>query len=336
MPSLRSFPLDFGIIRSRTGNGRERAGLQIGPQVGEEQLHPAHVFDVVGGQAVHSGRARTPIAPHPRPGHRQERGIDDQVEQVVKPASSVLAGPSVQLGLDLQYPDPVIDRTRRVGVHRRPPDLPAPALRTRCRPWPCGRLSRPRTTTAAPPHQRGLGGRCACPRPARLAEPTDASLMVPTFTTHRLTGWVPSSSPAASPRLPRSTSSWPPARPTHDLTRSHADGSTVAVCTADRPRSVRFEPAVHFRGFHHWFLHSCTSPSHLTGPGRLTVPTRPAVVGAASHPHPHLRAQAAPSFVRLLRQPNGEGLSPPHGAVAPRGARGCSTRSGARSAFGKR
>ena len=106
-------------------------------------------------------------------------------------------------------------------------------------------------------------------------------MAVPTFTTHRSTGWVPSSSPAASPRLPRSTSSWPSARPTLDPTEVTAAIHAVAVCTADRPRSVRFEPTFHFRGFHHWFLHSCTSPSHLTDPGRLTVPTRPAVVGAA-------------------------------------------------------
>src|SRR4051812_23021353 len=48
--------------------------------------------------------------------------------------------------------------------------------------------------------------------------------------------------------------------------RSHGNGivkdTAAAVCTADRPRSVRFEPTFHLRGFHHWFLHSCTSPSH--------------------------------------------------------------------------
>jgi hypothetical protein len=31
-----------------------------------------------------------------------------------EPASSILAGPSVRLGLDLQYPDPVINRPRVV------------------------------------------------------------------------------------------------------------------------------------------------------------------------------------------------------------------------------
>lgn len=35
--------------------------------------------------------------------------------------------------------------------------------RSRCRPWPCGRLSRPRTTTAAPSRPGPIGGRCAQP-----------------------------------------------------------------------------------------------------------------------------------------------------------------------------
>ena len=106
-------------------------------------------------------------------------------------------------------------------------------------------------------------------------------MTVPTFTTHRSTGWVPSSSPAASPRLPRSTSSWPPARPTLDLTEvtPTASPSTCAPLTGPDPSSSSRRS--NFRGFHHWFLRTCTSPSHLTGPGHLTVPTRPAVVGAA-------------------------------------------------------
>src|SRR5689334_14765917 len=70
-----------------------------------------------------------------------------------------------------------------------------------------------------------------------------------------------------------------PANPRPD--RSHRDGTAAAMCTADRPRSARFEPTFHFRGFHHWFLHSYASPSRLPGPGRLAVPARPVVVGAA-------------------------------------------------------
>lgn len=35
------------------------------------------------------------------------------------------------------------------------------------------------------------------------------------------------------------------------------------------------------RGFNRWFLHSYAFPSRLPDPGRLAVPTRPVVVGAA-------------------------------------------------------
>jgi hypothetical protein len=43
------------------------------------------------------------------------------------------------------------------------------------------------------------------------------------------------------------------------------------------------------------------------------VPTRPAVVGAASHPPQRSPDQAAPSFSRPLRRPAGGVISPPHG-----------------------
>jgi hypothetical protein len=53
------------------------------------------------------------------------------------------------------------------------------------------------------------------------------------------------------------------------------------ACVAIRPTSTRFEPVLDLRGFNHWFLHSYTFPSCLPGPGRLAVPARPVVVGAA-------------------------------------------------------
>ena len=55
----------------------------------------------------------------------------------------------------------------------------------------------------------------------------------------------------------------------------------VRACTAIRPISARLEPVLDLRGFDHWFLHSYTFPSCLPDPGRLAVPTRPVVVGAA-------------------------------------------------------
>jgi hypothetical protein len=72
------------------------------------------------------------------------------------------------------------------------------------------------------------------------------------------------------------------ARPTLDLAEVPRRLNVPSeVRTADRPRSPRFEPAFHFRGFHDWFLHSCACPSRLPGLGRLAVPTCPVVVGAA-------------------------------------------------------
>ena len=56
-----------------------------------------------------------------------------------------------------------------------------------------------------------------------------------------------------------------------------------------------FEPTFHFRGFHNWFLHSYASPFRLPDPVRMTVPTRPVVVGAAPSRYRHLPARAAPA-----------------------------------------
>ena len=75
--------------------------------------------------------------------------VTDEVEQVIEPTIRVVGRPLVQLGLDLQYPrlGLIEARPRCVGVHRRPPGIPVPSLRSCCPPSPCGRLSRPRTTT---------------------------------------------------------------------------------------------------------------------------------------------------------------------------------------------
>src|SRR6266851_854105 len=76
--------------------------------------------------------------------------------------------------------------------------------------------------------------------------------------------------------------------------------------------SSRCEPVLALRGFHHWFLQSCTVPSCLPSPSRLEMPTRPVVVGAASRPHLRLQVQAAPSFSGLTATvPQGRSFHPP-------------------------
>jgi hypothetical protein len=172
----------------------------------------------------------------------------DEVEQVSKPAIGIVGCPSVQLGLDPQYPRlRLLDggrRPRRVGVHRRPPGLPAPTLRACCPPWPCGRLSHPRTTTGTPPRPATLSRRRACPPPAWLAGGKGGRRAVPTFTTRPVDGIgaqlfpgslaTPTPQPFNVASQPgRATACWrvahPPAR---------------RACAADRPMSTRFGAGV--------------------------------------------------------------------------------------------
>jgi hypothetical protein len=65
-----------------------------------------------------------PLLPRTRtPADQQEGGIGDEVEQVTEPAMRIIAGPAVQLGLDLQYPAlrqiEGILKIRITGIHRR-------------------------------------------------------------------------------------------------------------------------------------------------------------------------------------------------------------------------
>src|SRR5690606_7523361 len=99
--------------------------------------------------AVHPGGLRALVAPHPSPRHQQEGGVGDEVVQVIEPAMRVIAGPTVQLGLDLQYPSFCHPGgvLQIVDIHRRcPPGLPVLRLLTCWSPSPCTRLSRARTT----------------------------------------------------------------------------------------------------------------------------------------------------------------------------------------------
>jgi hypothetical protein len=149
------------------------------------------------------------------PGLHQDSRVVDQVPQIIEPTTRVVDRPLVQLGLDLQYPLPGRFRVwpRRVGIHRRPSDLPLPELRTRCPPSPCGQLSWPPTTTRTPPHPKVIGRRRACPSAIHVIAREGDPEVVPTFTADRSTGEVPSFSPAASPWVRRRPFPRPPCRP---------------------------------------------------------------------------------------------------------------------------
>src|SRR5207247_5229702 len=174
--------------------------------------------------AVHAGRAGTLVAPHPTPPNQQERRVMNEVEQIIEPTSRIVGCPSVQLGLDSQYPRLRLltgeRQRRRAGVHQRPPGLPASVLRACCRPSPCGRLSRPPSTTAAPSPCQAIGRRRTCPPPCWPHGGKGDPARVPMFTTNRSAGAVPSFSPAASPRLRRRPSAWPPRRPCSPVSES--------------------------------------------------------------------------------------------------------------------
>src|SRR6266540_210289 len=103
----------------------------------------------------------------------------------------------------------------------------------------------------------------------------------PTFTMCRSAGVVPSFSPAASPRLRRSPSTWPSSP--HDW-RGSKSPRTLTRCRRallpgpDPPGWSRF---CCLRGFHHWFTRRCTVLPCLPNTDRLAVPARLDVVGAA-------------------------------------------------------
>ena len=215
----------------------------------------------------------------------------------------------VRLVLVPQYPGLgyVERRPTCVGVHRRPPGIPVHVLRVGCPPWPCGRLSRPRTTRGLRPNPDSSvdDGPAARPGWAAGGRPR----MVPTFTMHRSTGEVPSFAPAASPHLRRRPSlASPPAFGTGFGVATHKWWS----CTADRPTSTRLEPAAHYGALPAGS--NLFTPSHHACRTRTVWRCRPVpALSGLLRPSPASPGWGSPSFKGLLRQANGGVLSPPPG-----------------------
>ena len=123
--------------------------------------------------------------------------------------------------------------------------------------------------------------------------------------------------PPRPPRLPRSTSPWPPRQaqkdppessPPEERRRRTAPGpdpSGSSRCSLRR-RKRRFL--------------AYSSSSHSPDPPHLTVLTRPGFVRAACHPLRHLPDQAALSFDRLAATRRRRRSLPPQDQQAPRGA----------------
>ena len=81
----------------------EPARLEIVSQLAQELLAVLGA-DRAWLDAIDTGRSCSPIAPHAIPADRQEGRVADEVEQVTKPTIRAVGRPSVQLGLDPQYP----------------------------------------------------------------------------------------------------------------------------------------------------------------------------------------------------------------------------------------
>jgi hypothetical protein len=180
-------------------------------------------------------------------------------------------------------------------------------LPSRCPPSPCGRLSRPRTTTRAPSHPDINSRQRACPPPPWPGGGEGNVGMVPTFTTDRSTGSVPSYSPAASPRVRRRPSSWPPSPPIDMATRSRVTNRPRVHCCPTQIHQVRAGSSLEG-------VQTLVPLVHLS-----VLLDRPGSSGSADPPHRHrgrshrlLHSQdrAAPSFNDLLRQAAGGSFQP--------------------------
>jgi hypothetical protein len=246
IPRRRSLPFALGIIRSRTGRGRKPRCFNEPRSASRNSSTPRPQRDGHRRVAVHPRRPGAPVSPHPIPRHQQERRIGHEVEQIIEPAFMIADRPTVQLGLDLQYPalGPIQDRFQFVGIHRRHTSWSS--IRVRCRLADplrhVRRLSLARTTTGSPPRPApSADGAPALP--PRWPHGRGQDRTVPTFTSDRSTSEAPSCAPAASPRLRRSPSPWPPCRQ-----HKPAQEFPTPALTADRagthrshPLSTRFE-----------------------------------------------------------------------------------------------
>jgi hypothetical protein len=194
---------------------------------------------------------------------------------------------------------------------------------------PCVRLSRtprrvvtPATTTEPPPHPASSTDDASIPPTQMASRRQERPGMVPVFTANRSISLASSFAPAASPRLRRRPSPWPPHRHAKPITESTTQRWS---CTAPRPISTRFEPVPRLRSF------TTTGSSRM--PSDLARRTRPVwqfhAVPALSALLPALpgvsRVGLRSAPTGLLRQPSEEDShllrSPaPHGAPAPRGA----------------
>ena len=192
----------------------------------------------------------------------------------------------------------------------------------RCRPSRCDRLSRPRSTTAAPPRPDPIGRRWTQPQTAPPAAGIRVRTgTVPMFTAARSMKEEPCCYPCgiatANPQhfTVASWQSWikPPE------SSPGADQLTCAGC-APHPAHIHQIPGrSRLKGRNHRFL-SYSFSSRSPDPHHLVVLARPGFVRAAPV-HPGTSRDRLPSAPPpCCDRVSGEGLSPPLAQTAPHGA----------------
>jgi hypothetical protein len=153
-----------------------------------------------------------------------------------------------------------------------------------------------------------------------MAGSRDQPETLPTFTTYRSTGSVPNFAPAASPRVRRSSSSWPPCRALQTAQESPGHPEKVAGrALLSGPHPPGWSRCTSQEALHTGFSRT---PSRLASQARVVWQYQPVLsLSGLLPPSPRLPGQAALSFTRPLRRPSDGVLRPPFGNAAPRGAR---------------
>ena len=289
MPNARSFPLALGIITCRTGAGvnvRDRSWSRISCRNASTPI-PGH--DPGHGGPVDPGGARPRVARDAFPRHGQHRRVAHQVVQIIKPAAADPRPPSSAVCSASSVPPRTPGRSSAKRRRRYSParlrTITVTSCSFRCRPSPGGRLSRPRSTTATPPHRHPSAGNAPIP-----AQGNGSRRWFPRSLLFGRRARRPAL-PLRSRRgyavdlhhdLPGPTHS--PSRQFPTAERRLADGHPARLRTALQPGSTGFELVDDQEALRHRFL-TCTFPSRSPGPARPVVPDRPDFVAAApTHP----------------------------------------------------
>ena len=192
--------------------------------------------------AIDSGGSCAFVARDPVPRRSEEARVIDKVVEIIEATIRIVLRPTVQFRLHHQYPVPgnITFWPRSADIHQRPPGS-ALSLRTHWAPSPCGRLSRPRTTTGPPPHPGGINRRQVFPPTSRLLAGKGTTGMVPTFTVEPFDG-------VGAQLCPCSIATATPQAFTMASAPATSTGTGVPhparwVRAANQPRSTRFELA---------------------------------------------------------------------------------------------